>query len=124
MKWHQVAMSIVSTMCLHGCTVVHVSGADATVSRSYLGVANVHVVPRQGQAVLVSTEAAGFVAGAHATNVGWMQETLVMSDDLSACRAYVVVEKNSELEQLKAALESLNNICVFTKEGQSWSSQP
>lgn len=117
-----IVLSFVVT-CLYGCAVVHVDGADIAISHTYLGLMNVSVTPRQGQATLVATEGIGIVAGAHATSLGWVHETLVMTDDLSACRVYVVIEKNNDLEQLKSALVNMNNVCIFTKEGRSWSDQ-
>ncbi len=103
-----------------GCTVVNVSGADPTLTRSYLGVANVQISPIAGQSALVTTEGFGVVAGGRSTGFGWMKEAQIFSNDLSVCRAYILVNNNEDLESLKDNLEKLDNVCVFTKEGESW----
>jgi hypothetical protein len=106
-----------------GCTTVHVSGPDGTVSRG-IGVVNVHIPSNNKAPQLVTTEGFGLIAASKSLTVGFIRETVITFPDISACHVAIIVQSNTELEALQSILkdrpERFNNICIITKEGRTW----
>lgn len=108
-----------------GCATVRISsGADVKVSQG-LGVLSVHVHPKNTEPLVVATEGLGIVAASQSTTIGAVREFVTSFPELARCHAVVVVQSNVEFDALRQILitdpDRLNNICLTTKEGKTWS---
>lgn len=108
-----------------GCATVHISsGAEVKVSQG-LGVLSVHILPSNTEPLVVATEGLGIVATSQSTTIGAVREFVASFPELARCHAVIVVQGNVELDALRKIMitdpSRLNNICLTTKEGKTWS---
>lgn len=108
---------------LPACTTVHVSGSQAKVTRGF-GIINIEIQPDNRAPLMVATEGVGIVAASKSVTIGAMREFTVSLPDASACHTVIVVQNNQEFNSLHQLLsskpESLNHLCIATKEKITW----
>ncbi|MEN9867310.1 MAG: hypothetical protein RL748_2900 [Pseudomonadota bacterium] len=108
---------------LSACTTVHVSGAKAEVKQG-IGFVNVALQPDGKAPFMVTTEGVGIVGAANSIMIGAGKEFLVSFPDAGACHTVIVVQNQQQFESLRQLIssnpESLNHLCLTSKEKSAW----
>jgi hypothetical protein len=110
-------LSAAIVLATAGCTTVEIRNADLVETRHY-GLVLLQVRPQATDASLVITQGVGLTLGVSSLTLGYLAETAVLSSDVNACRAFIVVNDPSQLAALSGLLSEnpeLQQICLARK---------
>jgi len=111
---------VLGIITLSGCTRVHIAGSTPSTSWHW-GIININLPEESNSPYLVLTEGYGLVSGSKSTSFGWLKELLVITPDAAICRVFIVVETDSDFNDLTSLINKdsnlMKNICIYSKEG-------
>lgn len=105
---------------LTGCASVRIENADV-VEKRYLGFVVLSIAPRPDAAVIVRSRGVGLVVGLSGTTLGYMDESAFVTFDPKACRLFIAVETQAQVDAVVKALAAegqAGDVCVVNKTGE------
>lgn len=111
----KLILLIVSSL-LGGCSLVSVSGATST--QRFLNVGPVTVtIDQPARAIVTSTYGVGATNIQGTTNIGYLDQEVVVIPSSADCQLILIVKNHQELEKAKQILgNALNQACTNEKE--------
>ena len=114
------ALLIQLFLALTGCASVRIENADV-VEKRYPGFVVLSITPRPDAAVIVRSRGVGLVVGLSGTTLGYMDESAFVTFDSKACRLFIAVETQAQIDAVVKALAAegqARDVCVVNKTGE------
>jgi len=107
-------------LVLAGCASVRIENADV-LERRYPGFVVLSVTPRPDGAAIVRSQGVGLMVGMTGTTIGYMNESAFVTFDPKACRLFIAVETEAQVDALVKALAGevlAREVCAINKTGE------
>lgn len=106
------------SLLLSSCSIVKVTGA--TTSGHFINIGPITITTEQpARAVVTSTFGVGATNIQGATNIGYLDQEIVIIPSTAECQLILIVKNHQEIERVKQILgDALSNACTNEKEAQ------
>jgi hypothetical protein len=112
-RYHRIIFSIFLVNLLVGCTSVNIYSAGEVSTEWRLGFPLIKV-ETDGQSTVVKTQSFGFVSSPNATNIGYLNETFMVSG--KECELVLFEPKTDDISDLRELVDLDNSICTSNEE--------